>query len=187
MSYDHHDDYPADVRERASRVRLACFDVDGTLTDGRLYFDADGREMKAFHVQDGQGLALLRREGIALAFVTARPGGIAARRGAELGAEVHAEVRDKLACVRDIAGRLGVTLGETAFMGDDLADLGVLGHVGFAVAPGDAHAWIRERVHWRTQARAGRGAVRELCDLVLAAQGRTQAILDGACGAGAGA
>lgn len=180
MSYDHLDDYPSDIRERAARVRLACFDVDGTLTDGRLYFDAEGREMKAFHVQDGQGLALLRRSGIALAFVTARPGGVAARRGAELGAEVHAEVGDKLECVEGIAARLGCTLAQTVFMGDDLADLKVLSRVGFAVAPGDAHAWVRERVHWRTQARAGRGAVRELCDLVLAAQGRAQDALDGA-------
>jgi 3-deoxy-D-manno-octulosonate 8-phosphate phosphatase (KDO 8-P phosphatase) len=182
MSYDHLDDYPSDIRERAARVRLACFDVDGTLTDGRLYFDAEGREMKAFHVQDGQGLALLRRSGIAIAFVTARPGGVAARRGAELGAEVHAEVTDKLACVEAIAARHGCALEQTAFMGDDLADLKVLSRVGFSVAPGDAHAWVRERVHWRTQARAGRGAVRELCDLVLAAQGRAQAILEGAAG-----
>jgi 3-deoxy-D-manno-octulosonate 8-phosphate phosphatase (KDO 8-P phosphatase) len=179
MPYHHLDDYPADIRERAARVRLVCFDVDGTLTDGRLYFDAEGRESKAFHVQDGQGLVLLRRAGIAVAFVTARPGGIVARRADELGVECHAEVGDKLACVRAIAARRGCTLEQTAFMGDDLADLAVLAQVGFAVAPADAHAWVRERVHWRTRAGGGRGAARELCDLLLAAQGRAEAALAG--------
>ena len=93
---------PADVRERAARIRLACFDVDGTLTDGRLFLDAAGGEAKAFHVRDGQGLALLRRAGIAVAFVTARPGAVAARRAAELGAECHAAVKDKLAFVQQL-------------------------------------------------------------------------------------
>jgi 3-deoxy-D-manno-octulosonate 8-phosphate phosphatase (KDO 8-P phosphatase) len=179
MPYSHLDDYPADIRARAARVRLACFDVDGTLTDGRLYFDAEGRESKAFHVHDGQGLALLRRAGIAVAFVTARPGAIVARRADELGAECHAEVADKLECVRAIVARHGCTLEQTAFMGDDLADLGVLAQVGLAVAPADAHAWVRERVHWRTQAGGGRGAARELCDLLLAAQGRAEQALAG--------
>jgi 3-deoxy-D-manno-octulosonate 8-phosphate phosphatase (KDO 8-P phosphatase) len=179
MPYQHLDDYPADIRERAARVRLVCFDVDGTLTDGRLYFDAEGRESKAFHVQDGQGLVLLRRAGIAVAFVNARPGRIVARRADELGVECHAAVGDKLECVRAIAARHGCTLEQTAFMGDDLADLAVLAQVGFAVAPADAHAWVRERVHWRTRAGGGRGAARELCDLLLAAQGRAEAALAG--------
>jgi 3-deoxy-D-manno-octulosonate 8-phosphate phosphatase (KDO 8-P phosphatase) len=179
MTYDHLDDYPADIRERAGRIRLACFDVDGTLTDGRLYFDAEGRETKAFHVHDGQGLVLLRRAGIAVAFVTARPGAIVARRADELGVECHAEVRDKLECVLAIAARHGCRLEQTAFMGDDLADLEVLAQAGFAVAPADAHAWVRERVHWRTQARGGRGAARELCDLLLAAQGHAGEVLAG--------
>src|SRR5574339_831724 len=77
MPYSHLNDYPADVRERAARIRLACFDVDGTLTDGRLFFDSDGRELKAFHVHDGQGLVLLRKSGIAVAFVTARASAVA--------------------------------------------------------------------------------------------------------------
>jgi len=179
MPYSHLDDYPADIRERAARVRLACFDVDGTLTDGRLYLDAEGRESKAFHVHDGQGLVLLRRAGIAVAFVTARPGSIVARRADELGVECHAEVRDKLECVLAIAARHGCRLEQTAFMGDDLADLSVLAQVGLAVAPADAHAWVRERVHWRTRAGGGRGAARELCDLLLAAQDRAEAALAG--------
>jgi 3-deoxy-D-manno-octulosonate 8-phosphate phosphatase (KDO 8-P phosphatase) len=178
VRYSHLNDYPADVRERASRIRLACFDVDGTLTDGRLYFDGEGNELKAFHVHDGQGLTLLGKVGIAVAFVTARGGPIATRRGADLGIDdVHVGVKDKLACVQDIATRLGLDMSQVAFMGDDLADLRVMLQTGFAVAPADAHRWVAERVHWRTSARAGHGAVREFCDLLLAAQGHAETLL----------
>jgi 3-deoxy-D-manno-octulosonate 8-phosphate phosphatase (KDO 8-P phosphatase) len=166
------------VREHATRVRLACFDVDGTLTDGRLFFDTEGRELKAFHVHDGQGLVLLRKAGIAVAFVTARASTIAEQRARELGiVEVHTAVADKLACVKDIASRLGIGMDEVAFMGDDLPDLRVMQQVGFSIAPGSGHPWVRERAHWRTAAPAGNGAVREFCDLVLAAQGKAEALL----------
>ena len=177
MPYSHLNDYPADIRQRAARVRLACFDVDGTLTDGRLFFDSEGVELKAFHVHDGQGLVLLRKAGIAVAFVTARASAIAEQRAAELGLEAHTGVKDKLACVQQIAARLGIGLDEISFMGDDLPDLRVMSQVGFSVAPTNAHAWVRERVHWRTSARAGHGAAREFCDLVLAAQGHAEALL----------
>lgn len=177
MPYSHLNDYPADIRERAARIALACFDVDGTLTDGRLHLDDAGGEGKSFHVHDGQGLALLRRAGIAIAFVTARAGNVAERRGAELGAEVHTCVRDKRACVEDIRARLGIAAGEVAFMGDDVADLEALDAAGLSVAPANAHPWIAARVHWRTQARGGEGAARELCDLLLVAQGRLDALL----------
>jgi 3-deoxy-D-manno-octulosonate 8-phosphate phosphatase (KDO 8-P phosphatase) len=177
MPYNHLNDYPGDIRDRASRVRLACFDVDGTLTDGRLFFDSEGVELKAFHVHDGQGLVLLRKSGIAVAFVTARASVIAEQRAAELGLEAHTAVRDKLACVQEIAARLGITLDEVAFMGDDLPDLRVMSRVGLSVAPGNAHPWVRERVHWRTSTRAGHGAAREFCDLLLAAQGHADALL----------
>jgi len=177
MPYSHISDYPADILTRAAKVRLACFDVDGTLTDGRLFFDSEGREIKAFHVRDGQGLALLKQAGIPVAFVTARASSIAEQRAAELGAEAFTKIDDKLACVRGFAERHGLDLDAVAFMGDDFADLAVLQAVGLAVAPADAHAWVRERVHWRTVALGGDGAARELCDLLLAAQGKADALL----------
>lgn len=177
MPHSHYRDYPADILARAAGIRLACFDVDGTLTDGSLVFDIDGRESKVFHVHDGQGLALLRKCGIAVAFVTARPGVIAQRRAAELDAVAHAEVKDKLACVQQLATDQGIGLEAVAFMGDDLADLPILKAAGLSVAPCDAHPWIRERVHWRTLAGGGRGAARELCDLLLSAQGHVEALL----------
>ena len=177
-TYSHLNDFPADIRERASRIRLACFDVDGTLTDGKLIIDSDGNESKSFHVLDGLGLKLLQRKGIAVAFVTARASAAAERRAAELGVESHTGVSDKLACVTGIADRMGITLDEVAFMGDDLADLRVMLQVGLSVAPSQAHAWTRERAHWRTVARGGEGAARELCDLLLASQGHAEALLD---------
>lgn len=172
-----HQDYPADLLARAAKIRLACFDVDGTLTDGRLHLDDSGGEAKSFHVRDGQGLALLRRCGITVAFVTARTGNVAERRGAELGAEVHVGIKDKRACVEEIRTRIGAAVEEVAFMGDDLADLTALASAGFAVAPSNAHPWIADRVHWRTQSRGGEGAARELCDLLLTAQGKVDALL----------
>ena len=167
----------ADVRGRAARIRLACFDVDGTLTDGRLYLDANGGETKAFHVRDGQGLALLRRAGIAVAFVTARPGAVAARRAAELGAECHAEVGDKLAFVQSLALERNLHMADVAFMGDDLADLAAMRGAGLAAAPADAHPLALGQAHWRSHARGGEGAAREFCDLLLAAQDRLAGLL----------
>lgn len=177
MPYSHLNDYPADIRERAARIKLACFDVDGTLTDGRLFFDSDGRELKAFHVHDGLGLVLLRKAGIAAVFVTARASVIAEQRATELGLQAHTAVADKLACVRAIAAGLDIGMDDVAFMGDDLPDLRVMQQVGLSVAPATAHAWVRERAHWRTVANAGHGAVREFCDLLLAAQGLAEGLL----------
>lgn len=168
--------HPADLLARAAKIKLACFDVDGTLTDGRLYFDADGRESKAFHVLDGQGLVLLRKQGIHVAFVTARASAAAAKRATDLGVEACIGVQDKLACVSAIAQRLGIGLEEIAFMGDDLPDLATMSRVGLAVAPANAHSSVLAHAHWRTQARGGEGAAREFCDLVLEAQGLAECV-----------
>ena len=157
---------------RAGNIRLVCFDVDGTLTDGRLTLDADGRETKSFHVHDGQGIVLLRQCGIEVAFVTARRSEVAERRARELGVRCHIGVKDKLACVRDLCTELGIGLDAVCFMGDDLPDLPAMRAVGLSVAPGDAHALTAAEAELRTVAKAGRGAARELCDLLLAAQGR---------------
>ena len=160
-----------DLLARAARVRLACFDVDGTLTDGRIHFDAQGGEMKAFHVHDGQGLVLLRRAGIHVALITARASAAVERRAAELGIEAHCAVADKLAAVEQLCAKLGIGMDEVAFMGDDLPDLAPMRAAGLAVAPANAHAWTAREAHWHTAARGGEGAARELCDLLLTAHG----------------
>jgi 3-deoxy-D-manno-octulosonate 8-phosphate phosphatase (KDO 8-P phosphatase) len=127
-----------DLMARAGNIRLVCFDVDGTLTDGRLLLDADGRESKSFHVHDGQGIVQLRLHGIEVAFVTARHSAVSERRARELGVRCHIGVKDKLACVRALSAELGLDLVAVCFMGDDLPDLPVMRAVGLSVAPGDA-------------------------------------------------
>ena len=172
---------PADVLARAARIRLACFDVDGTLTDGRLHFDDEGREYKAFHAQDGLGLALLRRHGIEVALITARKSRVTEIRGAELGlSEVHTAAHDKLATTRAMADRLGIAMDQVAFVGDDIVDLRVFPHVGLAIAPANAHAWTAQRAHWITPRAGGEGAARDACDLLLQAQDKVASILSDA-------
>ena len=170
---------PDDLRQRASQIKLACFDVDGTLTDGRLFFDEQGRESKAFHVLDGQGLVLLRRCGIEVALITARNSLVAQARGRDLGVQTFIHAKDKLAQVQQLCAQMQITLEQVAFMGDDLPDLSVLREVGLAVAPANAHHWVSASVHWQTQARGGEGAARELCDLLLDTQGHTERLLSG--------
>ncbi|KRG67975.1 KdsC family phosphatase [Pseudoxanthomonas dokdonensis] len=168
-----------DLQARAAAIRLLCLDVDGTLTDGRLYLDEQGCESKAFHVHDGQGMVLLRRAGIDVVLITARHSPVAHRRGQELGIAVMDGVKDKLSQVQALAAEQGLTLSQVAFMGDDLADLPSLRAVGLALAPADAHPWTAQSAHWQSTANGGQGAVREACDLILAAQGRVEEFFDG--------
>ena len=177
MPLSHLHDLTDDVLARAARIRLACFDVDGTLTDGRLYLDSEGREQKTFHVQDGQGLVLLKRAGIEVAFITARGGTVAVARGRELGVQVFTGVKDKLARVRELGAGLGLGMEQVAFMGDDLPDLAALRGVGLAIAPANAHRWVLPAVHWVTPRDAGHAAARDACDLLLQAQDKVEAIL----------
>ncbi len=172
MSSSHLTDLPADIRERASRVKLAVFDVDGVLTDGKLWYTADGHELKAFHVHDGLGLKRLLANGIEVAVITARMSHVVTERMAELGvAHVYQDQKNKRACLDRLLHALKLDLDQVAYTGDDLPDLAAMQAVGFSVAVANAHAWVRERAHWRTQLAGGLGAAREVCDLILAAQG----------------
>ena len=178
MTYSHLNDFPADVRERAAKIRLVAFDVDGTLTDGKLALGAGGSELKSFHVADGLGMKLLEKYGIVVVLITARESRVVAIRARELGIQhAYVGVQDKLKCLDAVGTRLGIPREEIAFMGDDLPDLRALATTGLAVAPANAHPWVRERVHWRTRLDGGCGAARELCDLILAARGHADAIL----------
>lgn len=166
------------IRARAARIRLVAFDVDGTLTDGRLWFDGEGNESKAFHVQDGLGLRLLEDNAIPVALVTARDSASARARARDLRlSHAHTNVSDKVACLSTLIAQLGLAWDEVAYMGDDLHDLALFPRVGLAVAPANAHPWVRDQAHWVTALRGGEGAARALCDLVLEAQGLRAAIL----------
>lgn len=169
---------PTDARARAARLRLVCFDVDGTLTDGGLTYDAADGEAKTFHVQDGLGLKLLQSQGVAVALVTARQSPIVARRAGELGLlHLRQGCADKRAEVLRLCGELGLAPEQAGFMGDDLPDLPAMTLCGLAAAPADATPAVLARAHWRAGRRGGRGAARELCDFILAAQGLETAAL----------
>ncbi|MEO7916308.1 MAG: 3-deoxy-manno-octulosonate-8-phosphatase KdsC [Dokdonella sp.] len=174
MTYSHYDDMPADIRERAAKVRLAVFDVDGVLTDGQLIYSEDGRETKAFHVHDGLGLKRLLANGIEVAIITARSSRIVANRMAELGiAHVYQGEGDKRSCLQELLRALQLQPAEVAYTGDDVPDLRAMSEVGFAIAVANAHPWVLERAHWRTRKVGGTGAVREVCDLILASHGKS--------------
>jgi len=165
---------PPDILARAAKIRLAVFDVDGTLTDGRLWYGEDGRETKVFHVHDGLGLKRLQAHGVQVALITARISHPVALRAEELGiAHVYQGQGDKAACLRELLDALHLQAGQAAYTGDDLPDLAPMRMVGMAVAVADAHPWIVEAAHWQTRQRGGEGAAREVCDLILHAQGKS--------------
>ena len=162
-----------DMKERAARVRLAVFDVDGVLTDGRLYYGAGGEELKVFHVHDGQGLKRLQAAGVTLAVISGRDSAAVTRRMQDLGVEhVFQGDEHKLPIFERLLKKLGLTAEQCACVGDDLPDLPLLQRAGLAVAVANAQAPVKEAAHYVTTAWGGRGAAREVCDLILAAQGR---------------
>lgn len=176
MASHYLDHLPAELLSRAAKIRLAVFDVDGTLTDGRLWYGEDGRETKVFHVHDGLGLKLLQAHGVQVAIITARISHPVALRAEELKiAHVYQGQSDKLACFRELLGALGLTAEQAAFIGDDLPDLPSMRQAGLAVAVANAHPWVAEQAHWTTTRMGGMGAAREVCDLILLAQGKADA------------
>lgn len=169
---------PATAAAKAAQILLVGLDVDGVLTDGALYFGPGGEEVKAFSSLDGHGLRMLQRAGIEVAIVSGRSSRALELRAANLGIdELHMGVEDKRTLLGEIAARRGITLARTAYMGDDVVDLPVLRACGFSAAPADAHEEVRARVDWVASAGGGRGAVRELCDLLLRAQGKWDAAM----------
>ena len=159
------------VLERARRIRLLALDVDGVLTDGRLYLSPAGEELKVFHVRDGSGLVAVQRAGIAVAIVSGRDSAAVTRRAAELCIRhVRQGVADKGMELDRLLAELAIDPAETACVGDDTPDLPMLRRAGLAIAVADAHPALAEAAHWTTAAPGGRGAVREVCDLLLSAR-----------------
>ncbi|HLX80031.1 MAG TPA: HAD hydrolase family protein [Burkholderiales bacterium] len=164
-----------DAQERAKRVRLMLFDVDGVLTDGKLWYGASGEALKAFSAFDGHGIKELLRSGTMVGLLSGRTSQAVSVRAAELGiVHVLQGIDDKLAAFDSLSARLGVPAAEAGFMGDDLIDLPVLRRCGFACAPREAPDLVRSHAHYVAQAPAGGGAAREVCDFLMGAQGRLQ-------------
>jgi 3-deoxy-D-manno-octulosonate 8-phosphate phosphatase (KDO 8-P phosphatase) len=150
---------------------LLVLDVDGVLTDGRLYLSAAGEELKVFHVRDGSGLVALRRAGIEIAIISGRDSAAVTRRAGELGIQrVLQGVEDKGAAFEALLAEIGVAAEETACMGDDTPDLPMLRRAGLAIGVADSHPALHDAVHWLTPSPGGHGAVREACDLLLSAR-----------------
>nr|WP_297459277.1 HAD hydrolase family protein [uncultured Halomonas sp.] len=167
------------ITERARAIRLLVLDVDGVMTDGQLYFQADGQETKAFATQDGQGLKLLRRAGVEVALITGRESPMVARRAAGLGIEHVFQGRDdKLDVLQTLIQRLDMTLDQVAYCGDDLPDLAPIARAGLGISVPNAPSYIREHADWITERAGGHGAVREICDGLLDMQGHWEAIIE---------
>ncbi len=167
-----------DVLDRAANIRLLLLDVDGVLSDGKLYYSENGVESKSFHTLDGHGIRLLQSQGVEVGIITGRSSDIVARRAAELGITILVQAcRDKLAAVATLSQELNISYAEMAFMGDDHPDLPPMLTVGLALTTADAHPDVVARAHWQSRIRGGEGAVREACDLILKAQGNYEAVL----------
>lgn len=169
----------AALKERAAKIRMLILDVDGVLTDGRLYYDHAGSEMKAFNTRDGMGLKALQRAGIEVAVISGRKSGAVTHRMAQLGIRhVYQGREDKLDVFLEILRLTGLDAAQTCFAGDDWIDLPVLLRAGLAVSVADAEEQVKQRVHWITRRNGGDGAVREICNLILAAQEKDLIIID---------
>lgn len=168
----------SDVIARAAKVRLMIFDIDGVMTDGSLLYMADGEAIKTFHVHDGLGIKMLQQSGVPTAIITARQSEIITKRAKDLGiTHVMQGVHDKRVGFETLLEKLGLTADQCGFLGDDWIDLPVLTRVGFAASVPNGRAEVQARVHHITEARGGHGAVRELCELIMRAQGKYEAAL----------
>lgn len=168
------------VQEKARRIKLLLLDVDGVLTDGKLYYSNSGEELKAFSTLDGHGIKLLQRTGVKVGVITGRTSDLVTKRARELGISFLIQGReDKWIALQEILATKAVQLDEIAFMGDDWPDLSVMCRIGLALTVQNAHFTVLERSHWQSQYRGGEGAVREACDLIMQAQGTFEAALAG--------
>lgn len=169
----------AALRERAAKIRMLVLDVDGVLTDGKLYFDHAGNEMKAFNTRDGLGMKALQRSGINVAVITGRKSEAVTHRMRQLDIQhVYQGREDKMNAFLHLLEITGLDAGQICYVGDDWIDLPVLLRAGLAVTVADSEERVKERVHWITERNGGDGAVREICNLILVAQGKDHTIMD---------
>lgn len=167
------------LQEKAKAIRLIVMDVDGVLTDGRIFYSADGVETEAFFVRDGLGLRMAQQAGLLTAILTGRMSGAVTHRAKELGiSEIHQGVLNKLEVYEMLLQRYGLTDEAAAYVGDDLNDLPLLGRAGLSAAPADAAPAVRAKVAYVTTRPGGCGAVREVIDLILKAQGRWEELME---------
>jgi 3-deoxy-D-manno-octulosonate 8-phosphate phosphatase (KDO 8-P phosphatase) len=162
----------ASVYEKAARIKLVLFDVDGVLTDRKIYYSDSGEEYKAFNLHDGLGIKLLRQTGVEVGIITARQSAIIHKRMQELDIRhIYQGYTEKIKALQIIISELNLELNQIAYVGDDLPDLSIIRQVGLGIAVADAVDYVRKQADWCTQAVGGQGAGREVCELIMQAQG----------------
>ena len=165
--------FTADTRSRASRLKLMAFDVDGVLSDGTLFYTDEGIEIKAFNCLDGLGLNLLQQAGVTVAIITGRTARCVELRMQHLRIEhVFQGIKNKLETMQALLDRLNIRADEAGFMGDDIIDLQVMAACGFSATPADGHDLAKRQARLISSKNGGRGAVREVCEFILDAQGK---------------
>lgn len=171
-------EYPSEIIKAAKNIKLLLLDVDGVLTDGRLYYGNSGEELKAFDIQDGLGIKLLQKGGVKVGIITGRRSALLQRRAEELAISPLVQGReDKWLALNEILEDLDVSLEEIAFVGDDLPDLAVIKRVGLGITPANGSHILASQADWQTNNRGGDGAVREVAELILGAQDKLESIL----------
>jgi 3-deoxy-D-manno-octulosonate 8-phosphate phosphatase (KDO 8-P phosphatase) len=168
-----------DIVERARRIQLVIFDVDGVLTDGSLFLGNDGQEYKAFNSRDGHGMTMLHETGVILAVITGRTSEVVRIRMESLGIKhVYQGRRHKIPAYEELQQTVRIPDERIAFVGDDVVDLPIMRRVGLAIAVADAHPLVRKHAHWQTPCPGGRGAGRDVCELIMEAQGTLDAMME---------
>ncbi|NNG13673.1 MAG: 3-deoxy-manno-octulosonate-8-phosphatase KdsC [Gammaproteobacteria bacterium] len=168
-----------DILERAKTIKLVIFDVDGVLTDGSLFLGDDGLEYKAFNSRDGHGMKMLQASGVTVAIITGRSSKVVEYRMESLGIEhVYQGQHDKRLAFFELLGKMQLTPQQVAYVGDDVVDLPVMSKVGLAIAVQDAHPMVLKHAHWQTPSSGGRGAGRDVCEMLMEAHGVLQETLD---------
>ena len=161
-----------DIQARAAQIRLVIFDVDGVLTDGSLFLGDDGQEYKAFNSRDGHGMKMLQGTGVQIGIITGRTSEVVRLRMESLGVRhVYQGKLDKLPAYHDLRDQLQLDDAQIAYAGDDVVDLPIMRQVGLAIAVQDAHPLVKQHAHWQTERAGGRGAGRDVCELIMDAQG----------------
>jgi len=167
-----------DITEKAKKIKLVIFDIDGVLTTGALFIGDDGQEYKAFNSKDGHGLRMLQDSGVEVAIITGRTSNVVAHRAKDLGiTRIYQGKREKLPAYEELIKETGLNHEQIAYVGDDVVDLPVMSKVGLAICVQDGHSFVKQHSHWITESNGGCGAGRDVCEMILDAQGNLHNML----------
>lgn len=171
--------YSEKLIQKASKIKLLILDVDGVLTDNRLYYSNDGNELKTFYTRDGHGMVMLRKSGVDMAIITGRESQLVAKRAKDLKiAHLYQGVPDKLPSFQNLMNKLAISSDEVAYIGDDILDLPILMRVGLSITPTDGEEEVKSRVDYVSPHKGGNGVVREVCEMIMKSQDTWQQHMD---------